>query len=221
MYNLSDDKNALEAQIQDIEAELSKLYSSQSSSLDYSDTADRIKYLNNVLEAAQKKLSSFDEPIFKEDVSALPEETEVYDEENAVYIDNTKLVWRIRLLTIIIAVMGVILIAIMILTTNQMNSLRDDINSQEDENSRLNDTIDGLNETISSLETEKSNLYDRINEYEPKATFMDKYIKVIADDGKYTYHTYGCSYFDESSFWAYNEAQVVDNDRYTKCPYCN
>lgn len=88
-------------------------------------------------------------------------------------------------------------------------------------NNDLNLTIDDLNETVSTLENKNNDLRDLVDEYEPKATFMDNYIKVISDDGKNTYHTYGCTYFDESSFWAYNNAQVINNSNYRKCPYCN
>lgn len=43
----------------------------------------------------------------------------------------------------------------------------------------------------------------------------------VGNKGNKIYHTYGCEHLDLSSFWAYNEAQVTNNDEYTKCQYCN
>ena len=93
---------------------------------------------------------------------------------------------------------------------------------------RLSNTNSTLDKQLTESREECSTLSSRVTDLESenetlkkKADFMDNYIKVVEDDGQKTYHTYGCSYFDGSSFWAYNSEQVVGESGYTRCPYCN
>ncbi len=133
------------------------------------------------------------------------------------------------ILTIVSACIIVALIAgfifYYITTDSRIRGLEEDINHLardkrllEEEKSTI--TSDYEYE-ISTLHDEIAILEDEISELSKKADFMDKFIKVVEDDAYNTYHTYGCEYFDDSHFWAYNEAQVINNSKYTRCPYCN
>ena len=59
-----------------------------------------------------------------------------------------------------------------------------------------------------------------VKNLESKLKFYEKYIVVVSDDGTKQYHTYGCSKFDGSSFWAFNIDAAVDKG-YSPCSYCN
>ena len=59
-----------------------------------------------------------------------------------------------------------------------------------------------------------------VKDLESKLKFYEKYIVVVSDDGTKQYHTYGCSKFDGSSFWAFNINAAVDKG-YSPCSYCN
>ncbi len=90
----------------------------------------------------------------------------------------------------------------------------------ENDKTRLEQRVAELESDKSWLESEKERLEDENREYGKKARFMDEYIKVVEDDAYKTYHKYGCEYFD-GAFWAYNKEQVINNDEYYRCPYCN
>jgi len=95
------------------------------------------------------------------------------------------------------------------------------VTNLENTNKTLSTELDNARDLNSEYSSRISTLETENREYKKKADFMDQYIKVVEDDGQKTYHKYGCSYFDDSSFWAYNESQVVGQEGYTRCPYCN
>ena len=96
------------------------------------------------------------------------------------------------------------------------------------ENAELKDDIEELEKKNKTLEEEKSALEDEIDSMESKmevlndkSEFMDDHIVVVNEnDGKKVYHKYGCSYFNDSEFWAYNNEQIRGKEGYSKCPHC-
>lgn len=100
-------------------------------------------------------------------------------------------------------------------------SYRAEIKDLESNISSYKVEIADLESDISSLKSTNSSLQAQVNTLSDKANFMDNYIKVVEDDAYRTYHTYGCAYFDDSYFWAYNKEQVVGRSGYKRCPYCN
>jgi len=110
-------------------------------------------------------------------------------------------------------------------TTSQVRSLETRIDELETNNMLLEEekkiTASEHSGEISDLQSRIDELEEENSELSMKANFMDKFIKVVEDDSARTYHTYGCEYFDDSYFWAYNKEQVINNSSYTKCPYCN
>lgn len=76
-------------------------------------------------------------------------------------------------------------------------------------------------DTIASLRAYNLDLIFSQTEYENKANFLDEHIVFVVDDGTYTYHTYDCEHFkNSSSFWAYN-LEAAESKGYTPCPYCS
>lgn len=96
------------------------------------------------------------------------------------------------------------------------------------ENADLQELVSSLEERKEALEKENAELKKSVTDLESKvrnlttkSEFMDKHIVVVNEtDGKKVYHKYGCSYFDSSSFWAYNNEQIKGREGYTKCPHC-
>ena len=110
----------------------------------------------------------------------------------------------------IIAVFSILLISSVVFSvilSGQIRNYRAEIQEQRDE-------IDYL-ERINGEE-----YVANVKNLESKLKFYEKYIVVVSDDGTKQYHTYGCSKFDGSSFWAFNINAAVDKG-YSPCSYCN
>ena len=61
---------------------------------------------------------------------------------------------------------------------------------------------------------------DKIMGYEDLATFVDKYVVFIENDGSELYHKFDCYKFDGESFWVHtiNNAERLG---YSPCPSCH
>jgi len=151
----------------------------------------------------------------------------------------TKLVKKLKiaaiaLLATLVAVSGAFIIT-GVYQGSQLSLLRTQIADAKDtnggiqsENEALSSANDEMSGEIEALNAEVDRLNSRVemlteenNILRPKADFLDDHIKVVEDDSKKTYHTFGCEHLDLESFWAYNSEQVVGKSKYTKCPYCN
>ncbi len=79
--------------------------------------------------------------------------------------------------------------------------------------SEQEEKIDSLGEKIAALEAENTT-------YLKKATFMDKFVVFVENDGTNLYHTYDCSRFKKEDFWVFNPS-YAKNQGYSECPYCH
>ena len=135
---------------------------------------------------------------------------------------------RLKAICWIFAILAVVSEVLLICNVMYANEIKDANRSLEAtleetsaENYRMNQQIEQLEGQLEDIGKDNDSLQDKINELSDKADFMDNYIKVVENNSEKTYHTYGCEYFDDSSFWAYNKEQVVGKSGYTGCPYCN
>ncbi len=91
--------------------------------------------------------------------------------------------------------------------TEEKNSLEEKINNLTEENERLTEKITEYEETHEELQE--------------KADFLDEHIYIVNGGVfKKTYHIYGCSKINYSSFWAYNKEQIDGKMGYSPCSRC-
>ncbi len=125
----------------------------------------------------------------------------------------------------VLAIVSEILLICNVMYANKIKeanrSLEANLEATTAENYQMNQQIEQLEEQLEDIGKDKDSLQDKINELSDKAGFMDRHVKVVENNSEKTYHTYGCEYFDDSSFWAYNKEQVVGQYGFTRCPYCN
>ena len=79
--------------------------------------------------------------------------------------------------------------------------------------------IAALKSEISELEERYKTLKNKYYEANEKATFMDKHVVFVEDDGTKLYHKYDCIKFSKNSFWAFN-VEATKNAGYKPCPIC-
>ena len=112
--------------------------------------------------------------------------------------------------------------------SGEVSSLNKEKDSVSEEKSALEKKVKDLNKKVEELNKKNSDLEDQVADYKkkneelsPKAKFLDDHIVIVNGDfwGK-TYHKFGCSDLDTSSFWAYNIEQVDGKFGYEKCPKC-
>ena len=79
----------------------------------------------------------------------------------------------------------------------------------------LQDQITELTQSIQDLNT----ALQEADQYKVKATFMDNYVVFVENNGSGVYHTYDCSNFSKSNFWAYSR-KLAESNGYKACPVC-
>lgn len=92
----------------------------------------------------------------------------------------------------------------------------------EEENLELLALCDELQLRIDELEEARSTLetaLDMARVYKDKAEFMDSYVVFVESDGSNHYHTYDCSNFTRSKFWAYSR-KLAEAQGFDPCPVC-
>lgn len=100
---------------------------------------------------------------------------------------------------------------------SDLNQENTDLNQEKDE---LQTT---LTEKIAQLETANVNLEAMTTKYntaKAKADFLDSYVVFVNNNGTKLYHSYDCSDFTKSNFWAYSR-KLAENYGYTACPKCS
>lgn len=66
---------------------------------------------------------------------------------------------------------------------------------------------------------ELTNALEAARSLEEKAAFMDSYVVFAPNDGTRLYHTYDCSAFAKSNFWAYSR-KLAESNGFAPCPVC-
>ena len=79
----------------------------------------------------------------------------------------------------------------------------------------LTDKIKDLNETIQALDE----ALEAASAYKTKSDFMDNYVVFVENNHSGIYHTYDCSNFSKSNFWAYSR-KLAESNGYSPCPVC-
>lgn len=110
-------------------------------------------------------------------------------------------------------------------SVNALNSEVSSLNEEKDivtqKNKSLEKENSELSEKISELQTEVSDYKSENEQLQIKADFLLKNIRIV--NGNFfrkTYHIYGCTKADYSSYWAYNKEQVEGKKGYIACPHC-
>lgn len=105
----------------------------------------------------------------------------------------------------------------------ELEEENEELESQVEKMDELQERYDLLvenlrNESSASIGTSNVNTQKYLA-YKKKADFLDEYIVFVQDDGTGYYHTYDCSKFTSSSFWAYNRS-LAKSQGYKPCPHC-
>ena len=90
------------------------------------------------------------------------------------------------------------------------------------ENRDLLEMTDELDEQITELKKQKAGLEADLkaaSEYKTKADFMDAYVVFVENNGSGYYHTYDCTDFTRSNFWAYSR-KLAEAQGFAPCPTC-
>ena len=90
---------------------------------------------------------------------------------------------------------------------------------QTKEEIKENKRIEELEEQVAKLSEEVASWKNKYYEANEKATFMDKHVVFVEDDGTKLYHKYDCIKFSKNSFWAFN-VEATKNAGYKPCPIC-
>ena len=79
----------------------------------------------------------------------------------------------------------------------------------------LDAQLDELHAQITELETQ----LEAAAADKAKADFLDAYVVFVEDNGSKLFHTYDCSEFSKTNFWAYNR-KLAEDKGYSPCPVC-
>lgn len=85
----------------------------------------------------------------------------------------------------------------------------------ERENMELLTLVEELKAQLSEL---KAQAADTVKDTE-KAAFFDRYVVFVEDNDTGYYHTYGCTAFSHTNFWAYSR-KLAQSKGYQPCPVC-
>ena len=92
----------------------------------------------------------------------------------------------------------------------------------EEENLQLQDLCDDLAQDIEDLEAARTTLeaaLEALRPYKVKADFLDSYVVFVENNKTNHYHTYDCTEFSKSNFWAYSR-KLAEAQGFTACPTC-
>ena len=92
----------------------------------------------------------------------------------------------------------------------------------EGENKELLAMTDELDAEIDELEKRIAALEYELNAaeaYKTKSDFLDSYVVFVENNGTGHYHTYDCTSFSKSNFWAYSR-KLAEAQGFTACPTC-
>lgn len=104
---------------------------------------------------------------------------------------------------------------------NEVSSLNDEKNTVTREKASLEQENSELTEKVASLETELADCKYENGQLQIKADFLLKNIRIVNGNFfKKTYHIYGCTKANYSSYWAYNKEQVEGKAGYSACSHC-
>lgn len=150
-------------------------------------------------------------------------------------------IWVI-VLVVLVLIIAVLSTALICVTYKNLKHYQGDsklqrqsVNALNSEVSSLNEAKDTVTQEKESLEKENSELSEKVADLESevadykfendqlqiKADFLIKNIRIV--NGNFfrkTYHIYGCTKADYSSYWAYNKEQVEGKKGYTACSHC-
>lgn len=107
-------------------------------------------------------------------------------------------------------------------TQYDLSTKQTELDLLEQENQQLAAMADELQAQVDALTETKASLEAEIKAaaiYKTKADFMDTYVVFVEDDGSMYYHTYDCSQFSRSHFWAYSR-KLAEANGFTPCPVC-
>lgn len=103
-----------------------------------------------------------------------------------------------------------------------LSTTQAELDRLEEENRQLLELAEDLETQIDGLNEEKKTLEAALEAAaadKAKAEFLDTYVVFVEDNGSKVYHTYDCSEFSKTNFWAYNR-KLAEDKGYTPCPVC-
>ncbi|MFI3313709.1 MAG: hypothetical protein R3Y62_07455 [Eubacteriales bacterium] len=106
--------------------------------------------------------------------------------------------------------------------TTQQSELTEVMAENQDLTTRLTDKeseLALLTEQVTSMAELMVTMTEEQTALTEAYDFMNEFVVFVSDDGTNLYHKYGCSEFNDSSFWAYNRSLAETNGN-SPCPYC-
>lgn len=152
--------------------------------------------------------------VAKRKKTASPEitETEIIQKNNTTeLISENKPNKKKRILNKL--TVAIVILCILLITSIGVNIY------QTFQNIDFQNNINTLNETIENKQELYDELHNKWYELHNTVSFYERYIVVLPNDNSETYHIYGCSNCDTSSFWIYtiDDAKAAD---YHPCDNC-
>ena len=96
-----------------------------------------------------------------------------------------------------------------------LSSAQGQLDQLTEENRQLLDMTEELEAEVEELEA----ALVATKSYVEKANFMDTYVVFVEDNGTGLYHSYDCSAFTRSKFWAYSR-RLAEANGFEPCPIC-
>lgn len=106
--------------------------------------------------------------------------------------------------------------------TGQLADSRSSQNQGAYDLSNMEKELATLQEEYDTLKEEHDLMVEAVEaaaKYKDKATFLDKYVVFVMNDGSKRYHTYDCDLFTHSNFWTYSP-KLAEAQGFKACPQC-
>ncbi len=106
--------------------------------------------------------------------------------------------------------------------TEQLADSRSSQNQGAYDLSNMEKELNSLQEEYDALKEEHDLMVEAVEaaaKYKDKATFLDKYVVFVMNDGSKRYHTYDCDLFTHSNFWTYSP-KLAEAQGFKACTEC-
>ena len=106
--------------------------------------------------------------------------------------------------------------------TKQLADSRSSQNQGAYDLSNMEKELATLQEEYDALKEEHDLMVEAVEaaaKYKDKATFLDKYVVFVMNDGSKRYHTYDCDLFTHANFWTYSP-KLAEAQGFNACPAC-
>ena len=106
--------------------------------------------------------------------------------------------------------------------TEQLADSRSSQNQGAYDLSNMEKELEALQEEYDELKGKHDLMVEAVEaaaKYKDKATFLDKYVVFVVNDGSNRYHTYDCELFTHSNFWTYSP-KLAEAQGFRPCTKC-